>query len=156
MRVSNPAEACAAEAMPPAIVVFAGATNLRCLRLLRPRFRHCFVAVWQGGQWIVCDPLAHRTDLLVIGERTARQLVDWYRSHGLTVLETRVRAAPRRMAPIRPFTCVEAVKRVLGIHAPWIITPWQLHKFIVKEKNLDNWNISLYESDSARRGPQGS
>ena len=43
------------------------------------------------------------------------------------------------MAPLAPATCVEAVKRVLGIHAWPIITPRQLYDYLLKDetKNLD-------------------
>lgn len=119
-----------AEETPGALVVFAGETTLWRLRFLRPKFRHCFVAIHHNQHWVICDPLSHRTDLLIIGEYSAAYLAQWYRNHGLTVVETQVRAAPLRLAPLGPFTCVEAVKRVLGIHARWVITPWQLYRFL--------------------------
>ena len=33
-------------------------------------------------------------------------------------------------APFMLFTCVEAVKRVLGIHRRGIVTPWQLYRHL--------------------------
>lgn len=114
----------------PALVVFSGDTSLSCLKILRPGFRHCFVAVCRNDHWIICDPLCHRIDLLVINKSTAADLGEWYRHHGLRVIKTSVRAAPLRVAPLRPFTCVEAVKRVLGIHARSINTPWQLYRYL--------------------------
>jgi hypothetical protein len=129
-------EACRAEdadtiAEPaPALVVFSGETSLSCLKILRPGFRHCFVAVCRRDHWIICDPLCHRIDLLVINKSAAADLGEWYRHHGLRVIETSVRAAPLRVAPLRPLTCVEAVKRVLGIHARSINTPWQLYRYL--------------------------
>jgi hypothetical protein len=114
----------------PAVVIFSGDTSLSCLKILRPGFRHCFVAVCRNDHWIICDPLCHRIDLLVINRNTTSDLGNWYRHHGLRVIETRVRAAPLRVAPLRPFTCVEAVKRVLGIHARSVNTPWQLYRYL--------------------------
>jgi len=32
------------------------------------------------------------------------------------------------------FSCVEFIKRVLGIHSCFILTPWQLYKYLNKEK----------------------
>jgi hypothetical protein len=116
----------------PALVVFTGDTALGCLRILRPGFRHCFVAVCRKDHWIICDPLCHRTDLLVISKDTAADLAGWYRHHGLSVVATSVRAAPPRIAPLRPFTCVEAVKRILGIHARSVNTPWQLYRYLAR------------------------
>jgi hypothetical protein len=119
-----------AEDKGAAIVVFSGETSLKWLKLLRPGFRHCFVLVRQQDCWVIYDPLSHRTDLAVIVGPSLGELAEWYRVKGLQVLETTVRRAPLRLAPLRPFTCVEAVKRVLGIHAPWITTPWQLYCFL--------------------------
>ncbi len=110
----------------PALVVFSGGASLRWLRILRRGFRHCFVAVLSGDCWIFCDPLSHRTDLAAVAGLGVDDLADWYRSLGLTVVVTRTRPTALRLAPIRPFTCVEAVKRVLGIRAPRVFTPWQL------------------------------
>lgn len=111
-----------------ALVVFADDCSLRRLRLLRRGFRHCFVAVRSGAGWVICDPLSNRTDLAFVADATAGDLARWYQSHGLQVLATRIAPPPRRPAPVRPYTCVEAVKRVLGIEARWVLTPWQLYR----------------------------
>lgn len=117
----------------PAVVVFSGASSLKWSRLLRAGFSHCFVAIARDGDWIVCDPLLHRTELVVVAGLNAHDLAAWYQKHGLTALVTSTRRAPFRMAPIRPFTCVEAVKRILGIHAPFVLTPWQLYRHLITE-----------------------
>ena len=119
-----------AEDTEVAIVVFAGETSLKWLKLLRPGFRHCFVLVHRQGCWVIYDPLSHRTDLAVVIGPTSGELTQWYEEKGLQVIETTVCRAPLRSAPLRPFTCVEAVKRVLGIHAPWVTTPWQLYRYL--------------------------
>lgn len=116
----------------PALVVFVDEGELKCLRFLRRGFRHCFVAVQSLHGWVICDPLSHRTDLCAVGLFSAEELARWYRDLGLLVVETRVREAPFRPAPVSPFTCVEAVKRVLGIHAPWTLTPWQLYRLLCR------------------------
>ena len=113
-----------------ALVVFVDDAGLKCLRVLRRGFRHCFVAVHMVQGWVVCDPLSHRTDLCFVGGLSAGELARWYRGFGLLVVETRVQSAPLRPAPVRLFTCVEAVKRVLGIHSPWTLTPWQLYRLL--------------------------
>lgn len=114
-----------------ALVVFCDTTELWWLRFLRHGFRHCFVALGDGRSWITIDPLSHRTDIAAHPVHAGHDLAAIYRSHGLTVVETYLREAPLRPAPWRPFTCVEAVKRVLGLHEPWLLTPWQLHRFLI-------------------------
>jgi hypothetical protein len=121
-----------------ALVVFVGEVSLKWLKLLRPGFRHCFVLVYQQGCWVIYDPLSHRTNLAVISGPTMDELAGWYTEHGLRVIRTTVRRSPLRSAPLRPFTCVEAVKRVLGIHAPWISTPWQLYRHLVVSESREN------------------
>ncbi|MGZ8409435.1 MAG: hypothetical protein ACXWVS_05855 [Hyphomicrobium sp.] len=140
--MSNQPEACSSPEVEdanrlagpaPALVVFSGDTSVHCLRVLRAGFRHCFVAVCRNDHWIICDPLCHRIDLLVITKSMVADLGQWYRHHGLSVIETSVRAAPLRVAPVRPLTCVEAVKRVLGIHARSVNTPWQLYRYLSRQ-----------------------
>lgn len=116
-----------------ALVGFIGHTDLWWLRLLRPGFRHCFVAVRSGPFWVVVDPLSHHTRVQV---ETVAALADFYRRHGITVVRTRRRPAPRRVAPWRPYTCVEAVKRILGIQAKGIFTPWQLYLLLTRKEKI--------------------
>lgn len=121
-----------------ALVVFGGDVSLWWLRVLRPGFRHCLVAVRDGDHWLVCDPLSHQTVLAIGGGASAEDLSAWYHDQGMTVVATAIRCAPRRAVLLRPLTCVEAVKKVLGIHESRIITPWNLYKFLKnteKEKN---------------------
>lgn len=120
----------------PAVVVFAGGTTLRWLRVLRPGFRHCFIAVASGGGWVILDPLSHMTSIAVVEGYSADQLADWYESHGLKTVKTTLREAPARMAPFAPATCVEAVKRVLGIHAWSVMTPRQLYDYLLNNKTI--------------------
>jgi hypothetical protein len=112
-----------------AVVVFSGRTDLPWLRLLKPGFRHCFVLLRRGGAWVVIDPLAHytRVDLVPASlARTAEEVAAAYRDAGVHAVGTAVREPPARLAPLRPATCVETVKRVLGLRAPAVVTPWQL------------------------------
>lgn len=116
----------------PALVMFVGDTTIRWLKVLKRGFRHCFVAVNCADTWVVYDPLAHRTDLTVLRGFTGQDLARWYRDHGIVVIPTTVTEAPVRVAPLRPFSCVEAVKRILGIHARWVMTPWQLYRLLTQ------------------------
>jgi hypothetical protein len=118
-----------------AVVLFAHSTNIKWLRVLKPGFRHCFVAVALAGSWVIMDPLSHKTSLTLVEGFSAEELVLWYEGHGLEAVRTIVRDVPARMAPLGPATCVEAVKRVLGIHARLVVTPRQLYDFLVRDKH---------------------
>src|SRR3546814_4789581 len=88
----------------------------------RPGFRHCFVALDDGRAWIEVD--ARGDGLWIAAELAAGcDLASHYRAPGYVVVETGVRAERRRHRKPWAFTCVEAVKRVLGVHGWLIWTP---------------------------------
>ncbi|TVR97364.1 MAG: hypothetical protein EA406_09900 [Rhodospirillales bacterium] len=110
-----------------AIVVFTDATSLTCLRVLKPGFRHCFVSLRRPQGWILIDPLSHKIDTFILEDVQTDQLLSWCRNHDCTAIRTRVRVDHRQSwVPVAPLTCVEVVKRVLGIQRRRIVTPWQL------------------------------
>lgn len=115
-------------ARPVAWVVFTGEAPLWWLRWLRPGFRHCFVLLDDGVRWILIDPLASHTDVRVLDGPVPGGPPGWYRRRGLTVVRAVVRRDRGRLAPPAPFTCVEAVKRVIGLADPTVLTPWQLYR----------------------------
>lgn len=118
---------------PDALVGFVGHADLWWLRLLRPGFRHCFAAIRTGSVWVVVDPMSHHTLMRL---ECSPDLMGFYASRGITVVATRVRPPPRRPAPWRPYTCVEAVKRLLGVQAAWVLTPWQLYRFLKMQEKI--------------------
>ena len=129
-----------------ALVVFSGKADLGWLRLLRPGFRHCFVLLELGGAWVCVNPLAHRTSVEVWSLVPTTDLPGWLRAQaGLTVVETAVRQPPRRPSPLGIYSCVEAVKRVLGLRARWVLTPGQLHDHLTRsgKKSLNSANNRL-------------
>lgn len=132
---AGPGAASGAAGGNPALVVFSGACDLPWLRLLKPGFRHCFAAVEVGGHWVVVNPLAHFTELVVVPGGDESDLADWYRRCGFRVVRWRAKRPPRRAAPLGLYTCVEAVKRLLGIHARRVVTPWNLYNFLLSDKN---------------------
>lgn len=112
------------------LIVFVGAVRIRCLKQLRRGFRHCFVVIIFDAACITFDPLSHQTFLGYAGELDPKRLARSYQRLGFTVIQSSILAAPSRLAPVRPFTCVEAVKRVLGMHLPRVFTPWQLFRVV--------------------------
>lgn len=130
------------ELAPPlytrALVIFSGSTGVRWLRWLRPGFRHCFVAVDDGIEWLTVDPLLHRLEIRASGLPSAFDLAAEYRRMALAVLEVVPAPVPLRRAPLGLFTCVETAKRLLGIRARWVLTPWQLHGWLSRTQSRRN------------------
>ena len=110
-----------------ALVVFSDDTDICALKILKRGFRHCFVCIEKNGLWLSLDPLAHKTELLVIDVPDGFNLADWLRGEGCTVIETHINPHIIKR-PLWPAfaSCVESVKRVLGLRKPFILTPWQL------------------------------
>lgn len=119
-----------ASARPQAWVVFTGRTDLGWLKLLRQGFRHCFVLLRQDGLWLRVDPLAAHTEIEALALPPLYDLPAWYEAQGCRVVPVSLRRGHRRPAPVALFSCVEAVKRVLGLHAPAVLTPWQLYRHL--------------------------
>ncbi|MBL4720287.1 MAG: hypothetical protein JKY20_04030 [Alphaproteobacteria bacterium] len=125
-----------------AYVAFGGQTELPWLRLLKQGFRHCFLVLEAPGCWILHEPLSHRTEITVIQAGDGFEPAVWLRHFDYTVIPATVSKPPRTAAPWGPFTCVEAVKRVLGVRDGFILTPWRLHEFLREqnEKIVDSSN----------------
>jgi len=96
----------------------------------RPGFRHCFVALNDGRAWLIADPASRGTE---ISSEVAADydLAAFYRDQGFTVLDCAT-APQAQPYPVWFFTCVEAVKRVLGLRGWWIWTPYQLYRHLEK------------------------
>ena len=112
-------------------VVFSGQTEISWLKFLKPGFRHCYVLINDGERWTSIDPLSHITEVSVHHHVPADfDLPKWLQSRGNQVVRAPLRRDITKPAPFMLFTCVEAVKRVLGIHRRGIFTPWQLYKHL--------------------------
>lgn len=119
-----------------AVVGFGGTPSLWWMRFLKKGFYHCVVALGSGRQWLLIDPLLHYTDAIMIDDGDAECFL---RKQGYRTLRVRI-TEPRRRFRLRPYTCVETAKRFLGLEAPHVWTPYQLFRFLIKNRKiiLDN------------------
>lgn len=109
-------------------VVFSGQADRPWLKFLRPGFRHCFVILNDGRHWLSFDPMLNHIDLRVHDHVPHDfDLPGWLRARGQRVVQAPVDRSRKEPLPLTLFTCVEAVKRVLGLHRFFILTPWQLY-----------------------------
>jgi len=118
-------------------IVFTGKTDIAWLKILKPNFRHCYALLHDGRYWVSIDPLASHTDIEVHHQLAAHyDLPGWLEYQGHKVLKIDQTFSCQKSASFPFFSCVEVVKRLMGLHHPFIITPWQLYKFL--QKQLDN------------------
>ena len=112
-------------------VVFSGQADIGWLKILKNGFRHCYIVLNDGDHWISIDPLSCHTEIMVHHIAPDFDLPAWLRARNLKVVPAPLN--PRTtQAPWMIHSCVEAVKRMLGIHDIRIITPYQLYKKLVK------------------------
>ncbi len=115
-----------------ALVVFSGKADFWWQNLLRPGFRHCAVIVKSGQHWIALEPVSNRLQTRVLmnnPDSLAGQLL----RRGLHVVETNVVETQLGFCVPGLWTCVEVVKRALGIKRVSIQTPWHLYQHLLKE-----------------------
>ena len=116
-------------------VVFTGQTDLPWLKLLKPGYRHCFALLNDGTHWITFDPLSNYTEIAVHHVPVDFDLPRWFSMRGMQVVKADLKRI-KRPAPWMIFTCVEAVKRVLGLHKIFIFTPWQLYRYLQRQSHI--------------------
>ena len=113
-----------------ALVGFGGRPTFWWQHFLKKGFYHCLVALGEGDRWILLDPLANCLDVLVLQDT---KLKEYLALKGYRVVETFVRESDEYKTAIRPFTCVETVRRVLGLPSAFMLTPYQLFKHLIKK-----------------------
>lgn len=116
-------------------VAFGGETDLPWLKVLKPGFRHCFVLINDGQCWVTYDPMSHYTEITVHHVPAFFDMPGWMAGRGYTMIEATLDHAHTRPAPLSIYSCVGAVKRVLGIHRRFILTPWQLYRHLLVQRS---------------------
>jgi hypothetical protein len=135
------------------LVVFADDAGCVWLRFLRAGFRHCFVVLRAGSVWLACEPLKDRIELDVLELPPEFDLAAFYGAQGHRVLQgRRLPSWPRRPFAPAPLTCVTVVKRLLGIYAPWVWTPWQLYAHLTAPQlGFCAWSGAIRTARDERR-----
>ncbi len=113
-----------------AICVFHDEGGGRLRPLLRPGFRHCFCAMRSGAYWIVVDGRKGLPAIEVVAGADT-DLAAFYREVGYAVAEVAAARYPPRQ-PVAFATCVGVAKRLLGVRAPFVLTPYRLWKHLTR------------------------
>ncbi|MBR4926733.1 MAG: hypothetical protein IKY98_00230 [Alphaproteobacteria bacterium] len=116
---------------PFALVGFGGTPRFWWMHFLKKGFYHCFVALGNGFEWILIDSLSHFTDAIVLKNVNIEAVLT---QKGYRLIRTTPDIPPYSRAQLMPFTCVETVKRFLGIKNRYILTPYQLYNFLLLKK----------------------
>lgn len=114
-------------------VVFEDNVSLWWLRFLKPGFRHCYLLFTLEDQQklLKINPMSNQVSIQILTLDSVSEVIhNLEREPFKTICRVHIHPAPLKCAPVMPFTCVEMVKRILGIHDFKIITPHQLYKKI--------------------------
>lgn len=125
------------------LVIFVDHTDCKWLKWLKPGFRHCFVALNSGGQWIVCDSLKNKMEIEIFDFPDEFNLARFYLDQGYTVLSgLRIEKKMSKNIKMEITTCVTIVKRLIGLECYWILTPWRLFCFLKNpQNNIGRWRL---------------
>jgi len=113
-------------------IVFSDDTDIRVLKLLKRGFRHCYMIMQQDDRWVIVDPRCDKTDIKILPHPPHFNFPRYFSEQGKTVIRVPNLNTPQKIMSPFPVSCVDAIKRVIGLHKYWVITPHQLYKTIIK------------------------
>lgn len=97
------------------------------LRWLNRDFSHCDMIIRDRGQWIAIEPLYFTTMTQICDDN----FVEWLKKESTVYRCVDLPAPPfKPKIRIRTISCVGILKNAVGIHSPWIVTPWQLFNHV--------------------------
>ena len=108
-----------------AYVVFEDQTNLWWLKFLKRGFRHCYVILDFEKFLVEVNSYSNKMIVKAIDNKNYIKTLEVF--HRARVVKTSINFTPKSLCPISCFTCVEAVKRILGLQNFFIITPYSLY-----------------------------
>jgi len=115
---------------PFAFVVFSGRRTRWWMWFLKQGFAHCFLILGNGYEWILIDPLANMTELVMFRDVPILTVL---RRNGCQLVRTTPRMPTDGQMSFRLHTCVEVVSRFLGLEKRFLLTPYQLFRLLTKE-----------------------
>ena len=96
---------------------------------------HCYVMIKsEGGEiWQIIEPNTSHLDISIefVQEYPYPRL---YAGPEAVILPVRAFIGTRPRWGVCIFSCVDVVKSILGIKSFWTMTPYQLYKYLVKER----------------------
>lgn len=132
------------------LVVFGNAPEKPLLRVLKPGFRHCFVLISgaRAGEWVCLDPQSHRIRCESWCYSPLFDPAAYYRAIGYHCVWADYPASVAHHIRLGPMSCVELIKRLLGVSGFWIVTPWQLYRTLVKRSDSTLTSGNVYFSQN--------
>ena len=112
------------------VVGFGGTPTLWWMHFLKKGFYHCIVALGRQNEWLIIDPLLHFTDAIMIRNIDIKR---FFKKHGYRFVEVSLNEPNYKRLRVMPYTCVETVKRFIGVEKALIFTPYGLFCYLNKK-----------------------
>ena len=103
---------------------------------LHPQALHVFALKWTGRYWVMVHPRISYLEVQVLydyeREDEVMQIVENMDVIGMCRVDFDHLDTDRIRLPwvFGPWTCVEQIKALVGVRAPWVLTPRQLWKHL--------------------------
>lgn len=111
-----------------AIVAFVNESDHPLSRFLHPDFKHVFVVVLDSqGYWLLLDS-ADGVPIFEVLCGEGEDVEGFLRARGHKTLRYRRQPFSESKWPLVVHNCVGMVKSVLGVSAPFAVTPYQLYR----------------------------
>lgn len=124
-------------------------------RLLKNNYKHVHAVKFNGLFWIKMNFGSGFTDFDVLPYDWRDTITNVLEGQDVTYqyIEVWRKRRYRVRSLFAPYTCVEAMKSLLGIRAWWMITPYQLFKYCeAHNEQRRRRNTSTKKSNSTTRG----
>lgn len=112
------------------ILLFSGKTHLYYLKILKKDFRHCIVIMERKGGWLFLNPLRGGLEVSKFPALSIGNIAEVYTELGYKALIGQVNQSERYRRQVT--NCVEVAKRVIGINAEVVRTPYQLYNYLLR------------------------
>jgi hypothetical protein len=113
-------------------VLFYDTTNLWFLQGLKKNFRHCSILLIDEQIMISLDLIGKKLEIDLCEILDLPEFERQLEVEHITVLKTKIRPVGPSWFSLIPVNCVELAKRILGIRAWGVLTPYQLYKFLTR------------------------
>ena len=111
-------------------IVYEEEKNFWWQRYLKKGYSHAFIIIFDGYFWIKMEYSIGYMDIFVLPYYNENTIHDVLRGRDCTFQYVEAWRRTRYRTLLAPWTCIEAVKAVLGFRAWSVITPYQLYKHI--------------------------
>ena len=115
-------------------------TKTRWQKILKDNFGHCFIIARDEYNWLKLDarkPLLISQILPFLAEEEDQLMTFLKNSYeSCTIQKKRIKIdldKSNHIPSLRFWTCVSFIKYALGIKRRFVLTPWQLYKYLNKE-----------------------